>query len=170
MFRNRSVIAATLALAALLAFATATLAAPPIRTTQHVDVTFPLPTELCGVPVDQHLQGTVRQTIFVDQNGEPVRILDSVASLTITLINPSNGASVTTVGSASGHVTLHSDGSATLAITGLQGHLKSPDGGFVGTDVGRLVLHFPVEGAPEILQQAGQFAGGPFPTVCDLLA
>lgn len=170
MSRNRSLVAAPLALAALLVFASSTLAAPPIRATEQVDVTFPVPAELCGFPLVQHIEGTVRQTIFVDRNGDPVRRLDSQAAVRITFSNPASGASLTTVSSASGHITLNPDGSETVAITGLQGHAKSPDGGFVATDVGLLVIHFPVGAPPVILHQAGQFSGGPFPTVCDLLA
>jgi len=170
MFRNRSLVAAPLALAALLTFATSTFAATPIRTTEHVNLIVPAPTEFCGFALVSHIEGTVRQTIFVDRNGDPERILETRASFRITLINPASGASLTSVSSASGHVTLNPDGSETVAITGLQGHVKSPDGGFVAVDVGLLVVHFPIGAPPVILRQAGQFAGGPFPTVCDLLA
>lgn len=168
----RHLIAVPLALAALLVTAGSTLAVPPERFVEAVDVTFPLGTELCGFPVSQHLEGTFRQTTFVDRNGEPVRILETSSRWRITLTNEENGASISTVGSASAHVTLHDDGSATVAVTGLQGHLKSPDGGHVRADVGRLVLAIPADPSQpvELLQASGQFSGGPFPDACDLLS
>jgi hypothetical protein len=166
----RRLVALPIAAAAALVLANSVLAVPPARTVDDVDVTFFLPDSACGFPLVQHVTGTFRRTEFLDGDAQPVRILESGSNFRITITNPANGVSITTVQAVVGHVTLNEDGSGTLALTGLQGHLKDPDGGFIREDIGRMVLFFPVEGPPTLVSQAGQFAGGPFPDVCDLLS
>ena len=163
-------VAVPIAAAAALVLAGSVLAVPPARTVVDVDVTFSLPDSACGFPLVQHVTGTFRRTEFLDRDGQPVRILESGSNFRITITNPANGVSITTVQAVVGHVTLNEDGSGTLALTGLQGHLKDADGGFIREDIGRMVLFLPVEGPPTLVSQAGQFAGGPFPDVCDLLS
>jgi hypothetical protein len=166
----RRLLALPIAAAATLVLAGSVLAVPPVRTVDQVDVTFMLPEPVCGFPLVQHVTGTFRRTEFLDRDGQPVRILESGSNFRITITNPANGVSITTVQAVVGHVTLNEDGSGTLALTGLQGHLKDPDGGFIREDIGRMVLYFPIEGPPTLVSEAGQFAGGPFPDLCDLLS
>lgn len=166
----RRLVAVPLAAATTLILAGSVLAVPPVRTVEAVDVTFQLPESLCGFPMVQHVTGTFRRTEFLNAEGQPVRILESGSNFRITVTNPANGLQVTTVQAVVGHVTLNEDGSGTLALTGLQGHLKDPDGGFIREDIGRLVLFFPVDGPPTVLSEAGQHAGGPYPDVCALLS
>jgi hypothetical protein len=145
------------------------LAVPPIRNIGHVDVVFPLPEFLCGVPLLQHLEGTHRDITFLNAEGGVARILNTQSNWTITITNPANGASVTTVGSASSHVTLHDDGSATETITGLMGHFKAADGGMLGGGV-RIVLEYPAGGGPPtVVAENGRISDGPFPDVCAFL-
>ena len=166
----RHLLALPIAAAAALVLAGSVLAVPPVRTVEDVDVMFSLPDGACGFPLVQHVTGTFRRTEFLDGDGRLVRILESGSNFRITITNPANGVSITTVQAVVGHVTLNEDGSGTLALTGLQGHLKNPDGGFIREDIGRMVLFFPVEGPPTLVSEAGQFAGGPFPDLCDLLS
>ena len=168
MFPIRRLAAVPAALMCALILAGSAVAVPPERNVIDVDETFPLPEFLCGFPITQHLEGTFRQTTFFNQDGEPVRILETVSRWRITLANPATGASVTTVGSASNHVTLHADGSATVMVTGLQGRVMTPDG--LVADVGRLVISFPADGPPTLISVSGLFSDGPFPEVCALLA
>ena len=170
MLQLHRLAALPIAAAATLVLAGSVLAVPPMRTVDQVDVTFMLPERLCGFPLVQYVTGTFHRTEFLDRDGQPVRILESGSKFRITITNPANGVSITTVQAVVGHVTLNEDGSGTLALTGLQGHLKDPDGGFIREDIGRMVLFFPVDGPPTLLSEAGQFAGGPFPDVCDLLS
>lgn len=170
MSQLRRLVALPLAAATTLILAGSVLAAPPVRTVDQVDVTFPLPEFLCGFPLVQHVTGTFRQTVFFDADGQPVRILETSTNFRITITNPATGVSIISVQAVTGHVTLNEDGSETLAITGLQGHLRDPDGGFIREDIGRLVIFFPVDGPTTVLSEAGQHAGGPFPDLCDLLS
>lgn len=166
----RRLVALPMAAAATLALAGSVLAVPPVRTVEAVDVTRNLPEFLCGFPLVQHITGTFRRTEFLDGDGQPVRILENSSNFRITVTNPATGISVTSNQAVVGHVTLNEDGSATLALTGMQGHVKDPEGGFTREDIGRLVLFFRLDGPPMVLSEAGQHADGPFPDLCDLLA
>lgn len=170
MSQLRRLVALPLAAATTLILAGSVLATPPVRIVEDVDITRSLPDFLCGFPLIRHITGTFRLTEFVDGEGQPLRRLENTSNFRITFTNPANGASTTTVQTAVGHVTLNEDGSETLALTGLQGHFRDPDGGFIHTDIGRLIVFFPVEGPPTVLSEAGQFDGDPFPAVCSLLS
>lgn len=162
----RRLAALPLAVAASLIVAGSALAAPPIRNVEEVDVTFALPDFLCGVPLLQNLQGTLRDTTFLNSDGDPVRLFLTQSNWRITLINPANGASITTVGSASSHLTFHEDGSATETITGLFGHFKGADGGMLDGGV-HIVLEYPADGGPPtVVAENGRISNGPFPDVC----
>lgn len=169
MSRLPRLLALPLATCSTLLLAGAVLAVPPTRSVDKVDVTFDVPEFLCGFPLVQQVSGTFRLTEFRDAEGQPVRILDTGANVRITITNPATTLSVTTVQASTVHVTLHDDGSQTIVLTGLQGHLKDPDGGFIREDVGRLVIFVPNGGPEMILSQTGQWAGGPWPDLCDLL-
>jgi hypothetical protein len=69
-------------------------------------------------------------------------------------------------------LTRQPDGSAFIAITGLQGHLIVGGGPPLAADVGRIVLFVssPTDMDPDLIFQAGQFNDGPFPQLCDVLA
>ncbi|MGH2446435.1 MAG: hypothetical protein ACRDGD_10435 [Candidatus Limnocylindria bacterium] len=169
MSPNRRLAALPLAMVASLMLVGSALAVPPIRNVEEVDVTFPLPEFVCGVPLLQNLEGTIRDTTFLNRDGDPVRLFLTQSSWRITLINPANGASVTTVGSASSHVTFHEDGSVTEMITGLFGHFKSADGDMLGGGA-HIVLEYPADGGPPtVVAENGRIADGPFPDVCALL-
>jgi len=90
----------------------------------------------------------------------------------VTLVNPATGESITSPSPAVEHVTINPDGSALIAVTGLQGHLIVGGAPPQAADVGRLVLFVsgPEDEESDVVFQAGKFNSGPFPQVCDVLA
>jgi hypothetical protein len=155
-----------------LVLAAVTRAAPPEHfPVEHVDETFTIEDE-CAFPVIVHVEGDVRHTVFLDQAGNEIRELTVFPNFRVTFTNPETGKSITTPSPAVEHVTINPDGSAVVAITGLQGHLVVGGGPPLAADVGRLVLFFsgPDDEEPDVLFEAGHFNFGPFPQLCDVLA
>lgn len=165
-----------LGLTGLLAFAlgSAARAIPPEHfPVMHVDETDTIPAAPegpCAFAIEVHVVGDVRHTHFFDRHGNEVRELTVFPRFRVTF--SANGKSITTVSIAAEHVTINPDGSAVVAVTGLQGHLIVGGGPPAAADVGRLVLFFsgPEDEEPDILFQAGKFNFGPFPQLCDALA
>jgi hypothetical protein len=162
--------------AGVLAFAlgVAARAAPPEHfPVEHVDDTSIIPAAPegpCAFEIEVHVVGDIRHTHFFDQQGNEVRELTVFPKFRITF--SANGKSITTASPAVEHVTINPDGSAVVAITGLQGHLIVGGGPPQAADVGRLVFFFsgPDDEEPDIIFQAGKFNFGPFPQLCDILA
>jgi hypothetical protein len=174
MRRYRRLLAIPAAALATAALATAALAVSPERILHEVYVDDVIPSEACGFPIAVHVEGTVRETMFFDRDGEWVRAMNTPVDLKETWTNMLTGAWAWTVHTATGHLTLNEDGTAYLSITGVQGRVESPDGGFV-TDTGRLVLYIPDfwgGGFDELVVFNGRDdgQGGPFPELCDALA
>ena len=146
-------------------------AGPPEHSpVEHVDETFTVE-DACDFPVIIHVEGDIQRTHFFDRQGNEIRELRVFPNFGVTITNPETGKSITSPAPAVVHVTLDPDGSAVVAITGLQGHLVVAGGPPQAADVGRLVFFFSWSEEPYILFQAGQFAlAGPFPQVCDVLA
>src|SRR6185295_13651417 len=95
----------------------AAAARPTVVTHEPVDrtVTF----TVCGFPVVSHSQGTFTTWQYFDAAGNLVRERLSVQrSYTITLTNPANGKSISTVLGGPVVVTYEPDGSATQTIVG----------------------------------------------------
>jgi hypothetical protein len=163
-------------LTGLLAFAlgSAARAIPPQHLQViHVDETDTIPAAPegpCSFPVEVHVVGDVRVTTFFDREGNAIRELAVFPKFRVTF--SANEKTITTVSIAPNHLTFNPDGSATVAITGLQGHLIVGGGPPLAADVGRLVLFFsgPEDEEPDIRFQAGKFNFGPFPQLCDVLA
>jgi hypothetical protein len=171
MRRYRRLMALPAAFVATAALATSALAAPPVHIIHEVDDGRDIPPSECGFPIAEHVEGTVRETIFFNTDGEPERAMNSFVNFKVTWTNTLSGATAWTVQSATQHVTWHDDGSTTLIITGLHGRVRSPAGGFVA-DIGRVVLHLPAEGPVEVVEFDGRSdgQGGPLPELCDALA
>lgn len=76
--------------AGLLLPVTAATAAPPLHQSVDVDETFPSRlTELCGVPVYTHLEGTLSATYFYDASGtQIVREIDFAPGFKFTVFSP----------------------------------------------------------------------------------
>jgi hypothetical protein len=169
--RKLSKLLALISVLTLVLAAVARAVPPEHFPVEHVDETFTIEDE-CAFPVIVHVEGDVRATLFFDQAGNEIRDLVVFSNFRVTFTNPATGKSITTPSPAANHVTINPDGSAVVAITGLQGHLVVGGGPPLAADVGRLVLFFsgPEDEEPDVLFQAGQFNFGPFPQLCDVLA
>jgi hypothetical protein len=169
-------LAMLIGLAGLLAFAlgSAARAIPPEHfPVVHVDETDTIPAAPrgpCAFPIEVHVVGDARHTHFFDKRGNVIRELTVFSRFRVTF--SANGKSITTVSVASEHVKVNADGTATVALTGLQGHLIVRGGRPLAADVGRVVFFFsgPEDEEPDLVFQAGQFNDGPFPQLCDVLA
>lgn len=169
MTRPRRLLAVPFALAASLMLSASALAVPPEHHVTAIDETYQIPAEVCGFPIEGHVQVTFRDTVFVDEYGQPSRIVNVPVGFVETWTNLDSGASTYTRHTGASRITFYPEGTL-VAVSGLSGHLKSPDGGFIQADIGHRVIWEPVDGPPELLSVAGQNEGGPFPGLCDILA
>jgi hypothetical protein len=157
-----------------LALAAVARAIPPEHfPVEHIDETFTIPAAPdgpCAFAITVHVTGDIRHTHFFDQQGNEIRDLTVFPNFRVTF--SANGKSITTVSPAVEHITINPDGSAAIAITGLQGHIVIGGGPPLAADVGRIVFFFsgPEDEEPDIIFQAGKFNFGPFPQLCDVLA
>ena len=159
-YRARFLIAGLLALLLALPAAVALADGPHFV---RVDIDNTDAVQACGTTLTRHLAGFV----LVDEEADGVQV---GIHLHGTFANPATGQSLPFVIAETRKFTLNPDGSATVAITGLQGRSTVPGAGLVAADVGRLVLRFASPtAAPEVLFEAGQQGGGPFPALCPYL-
>jgi hypothetical protein len=156
-----------LALGGLLAAAPRALAAKPETVTVPTDFSFVDDTS-CGFPVETHVTGFVRFIVFRDENGNVTRQINSFHQQ-LTFTNLDTGKSVTSPSVGPDILYFQEDGSLTVVVLGIVSRIIVPDQGVVNLNVGRAVISFPAEGAPEVL-----FLAGPkddlFPALCDLLS
>jgi hypothetical protein len=155
-----------------LAFAVVARAVSPQHfPVEHVDESFIIEDE-CDFPVVLHVEGDLQQTLFFDRQENVTRVLTVFPNFRVTLTNPETGKSIASPSPAVEHLKINPDGSAVIAVTGLQGHLIVRGGPPQAADVGRLVLFVsgPDDEESDILFQAGKFNFGPFPQICDVLA
>ncbi len=171
MRRYQRLLALPASVLASAAMATSALAMAPEQILHEVQDDFVIPSEACGFPIAVHAEGSIRETKFFNADGELVRATVSFVNFKESWTNTLTGASAWTVHSATQHLTLNDDGSASLSITGVQGRVKSPQGGFTA-DVGRMAIYFPADGPDVVVTFAGRDdgQGGPFPELCDALA
>jgi hypothetical protein len=167
-----AVLLAVIGLSALAVSAVAT-AGRPTHSTESFDNVFTIPAAPagpCAYAIQGHATGTVKTTEFFDSSGNLVREISAFPRARVTF--SANGKSISTVTPSVEHITFNADGSATVAITGLSGHLVTGGGPPLAADVGRIVFFFssPTDTEPDLIFQAGQFNDGPFPQLCDVLA
>jgi hypothetical protein len=147
-------------------------AANPERTIERlIDVVEPVDQAACpGLTLTSTVNGTIRTTLFFDENGEFVRDLVN-ADLHGSFTNVASGTSVDFVVAENSSFKVYPDGSATLAFNGLTGRATVPGQGLVAADVGRLVLFFEDENDvdPDVIFEAGRHDNGPFPGLCSVL-
>ena len=148
-------------------------AGPPTHSTETFDNVFTIPAAPagpCAYAIEGHATGTVKTTEFFDSAGNLIRAITAFPGARTTF--SANGKSISTVTPSVEHFTLNADGSATLTITGLSGHLITGGGPPLAADVGRIVFYFsgPTDLEPDVIFQAGQFNDGPFPQLCDVLS
>jgi hypothetical protein len=170
--RRLGVLVATAGVGALAVGAIAT-AGPPTHSVVPIDDVFTIPAAPlgpCAFAIQGHATGTIKTTEFFDREGNLVRVISAFPTARITF--SANGKSISTVTPSVEHFTFNPDGTATLTITGLSGHLITGGGPPQAADVGRIVFFFesPTDMDPDLVFQAGQFNDGPFPQLCDVLA
>jgi|SRR5215211_3803083 len=138
---------------------------------EHVDESLIIDDE-CDFPVVLQIEGDLEQTLFFERKGNVTRVLTVYPNFRVTLSNPDSGKSITSPAPAVEHLNINPDGSAVIAVTGLQGHLIVSGGPPQAADVGRLVLFVsgPEDEESDLLFEAGKFNFGPFPQICDVLA
>jgi len=100
----------------------------------------------------------VRHTEFFDAEGNVIRGLTVFPRFRVTF--GANGKSITTVSIAVEHATINPDGSFTIAVTGLQGHLIVGGRPPLAVDVGRIVVFF---SEPEDFDPPGSSTSDRFP-------
>ena len=145
----------------------------PSHSVASLDEAFTIPAAPagpCAFAIQGQATGTIKTTQFFDQAGNFIREISVFPSARVTF--SANGKSISTVTPSVEHLTLNPDGSATLTITGLSGHLIVGGGPPLAADVGRIVFFFssPTDMDPDLVFQAGQFNDGPFPQLCAVLA
>ena len=95
-------------------------------------------TALCGFPIETSFDGTVRTTTHLDQNGDPVKVIQTFPNITVTLTH--GDATVTTKGPAHTSIAFAPDGSVeSIAILGMSANITVPGVGRLLFDVGRIV-------------------------------
>jgi hypothetical protein len=156
-----------------LAVGTAATAGPPAHSVEHFDDVFTIPAAPvgpCAFAIQGHATGTVRTKEFFDSSGNLTRVISAFPTARVTF--SANGKSISTVTTSVEHIKFNPDGSGTVTITGLSGHLVTGGGPPLAADVGRVVFFFssPTDTEPDLIFQAGQFNDGPFPQLCDVLA
>ena len=169
---RRLVALAVVALGALVVVAVAT-AGKPSHSVMDIDDVFTIPAAPegpCAFEIQGHATGQIRTTEFSDAAGNLTRVISAFPRARVTF--SANGKSISTVTPSVEHITFNPDGSATVTITGLSGHLITGGGPPVAADVGRVVFFFsdPDDEEPDVVFQAGPFNDGPFPQLCDVLA
>ena len=110
MRRYRRLLALPAAALATAALATSALAVPPERFIHEIYADDVIPSTECGFPIAVHAEGTVRETMFFNADGEWVRAMDSAIDFKESWTNMLTGASAWTVHTGAQHLTLNDDG------------------------------------------------------------
>ena len=170
--RRMAVLVAMIGVGAIALGGVAT-AGRPSHSVVNIDDVFTIPAAPlgpCAFAIQGHATGTMRTKEFFDSAGNLTRVISAFPTARVTF--SANGKSISTVTPSVQHIRINPDGSATLTITGLSGHLITGGGPPQAADVGRIVFFFssPTDVDPELIFQAGQFNDGPFPQLCDVLA
>jgi hypothetical protein len=150
IMRRVIVLLAVAVVTSLSAAATLAQAAAPTQEWVSIDETFTW--DGCGFLVEEHDVLTLHLTTWLDGSGAPTRRIVTAPGARITWTNPVTGASVTSVNPFAVHRRFNPDGSATIALTGLNFVVKG--GGRVYVDSGRDVILF-ANGSIEPLSSSG---------------
>ena len=112
----------------VLALAAVARAVPPEHSVVNIDDDFTIPAGpgTCSFPIQGHVTGNIRTTTFFDKAGNVIREISVFPQARVTF--SANGKSISTVTPSVERFTFNPDGSATLTITGLSGHLITGGG------------------------------------------
>lgn len=94
-------------------------------------------TEVCGFPLESHLEGSFKRTEFFDTSGTLVKVIETNTGgpFTVTVTNPANGKTATTQSQT--RVLVATD---TQRISGIVGNFVLPGTGTILMDVGTVVF------------------------------
>jgi hypothetical protein len=131
----RALLSALVGAVSLIAASAATAVPPVVELGPYPGFT---DTALCGFPIETSFEGTVRTTTHLDQNGDPVQIIQTFPNITVTMTH--GDTTVSTKGPAHVNVSFAPDGSVeSIAILGMSANITLPDVGRLLFDVGRIV-------------------------------
>jgi hypothetical protein len=120
-----------------LAAASAATAVPPVI--EFGVFTAFTDTALCGFPIEVSFSGTVRTTTHLNQQGDPVRIVQTFPNFTVTVTH--GDKTLSTKAPAVGTVSFNPDGSVdTLTFVGMNAAVTLPGQGHIWLDAGRIVF------------------------------
>lgn len=169
----RSAVSALLVIVTVGLWTSASSATAPIHHTVDLDETHVMAETPCGFPIQEHVHGTERISFHFDRDGDMTRMRIHGSNLRVSLTNLENGKTVESVLAGTTHVEFGDDGTDTVRITGLHGHLVVPGRGVVEQDSGMVLLASmgPGDPDPTVEQLSGRFDGepGPFPELCEVL-
>jgi hypothetical protein len=144
----------------VLVFALAMLAAAPVDATKplilKIPVDFSDTFNDCGFTIVHNTEGFFTVHVFFDTNGIPKIEIDTFV-LKETLTNPATGISLFTPDVEADIGTFQQDGSSTLAVVGLLGHIVIKGQGTIAAQVGRIVFKLdPAGNLIGVVFEAGQ--------------
>jgi hypothetical protein len=123
---------------------------------------------LCGFPVVMHEEGTLRTTLFFDQDGQISRITDNWEGVQASITNPENGRSLSYHIAGHDGFTVDRDGDMTFFTKGLRGILTVPGYGAISGEAGNIAISISPTGEIE-LHRSGFLREGDFSVACDYL-
>ena len=130
---------------------TSAFAAKPEFITFQVDDTF-VTGECDGFSIIEHVEGRIKVSAHFDKDGNFAMQVVRV-HLRHTLSNSETGVSLTTPDVGIDKVTVHKDGSTTVAIIGVVARIVIPGQGLVFARIGRVVID---DNTGEAIFEAGQ--------------
>ncbi len=136
-------------------FAAAARAAPPQLQTIPVDETF-TEADLCGSPVVVHVEGRIKITTHVDQEGN-LAFESTTLSLRITGTNPETGKTVRTADVGLDKFTPTADGGGVILSTGIHFRSLPEHGAPIFSAVGLRIVIVNADGGLEIQEMHGHF-------------
>lgn len=136
----------------LLAFAgPASASDGPLLVRKAVDLTIPQPglSAVCGFTVYRRIEGLVDAALFFDDQGNPLREVDTSPSLRITFLAPETGRSVSYPGTGTAITNYGLDRTAVVTLDGSLTFVQAPGTGPLLISVGRIVFTADVLGTNE---------------------
>jgi hypothetical protein len=122
--------------------------AQPLLVRKFVDLTLPQPglSALCGFTVYRRIEGFVDAALFFDDEGNPVREIDTSPSLRNTFFAPETNKSVSYPGTGTAVTEYYPDLSAVVTLDGFLTFVHVPGSGPLLISVGRIVFTADVVG------------------------
>jgi len=149
MNRIGTMIGAIVATAAVLANPTTITAADLLHVRSVIDLTFAEPglTALCGFDVYRNVAGMVDAKLILDDDGGPLREIDTSPSLRYTFLAPDSGKFISYPGTGTLLTDYYPDGTAVATVDGHLTFVHAPGAKPLLINVGRLMFTADVVGS-----------------------